>query len=111
MFATIKDLDLIILTKNDYLEAEIFSDYEYPFYEVAIMDRKDVETDGPCLFKYHTGSNSDLFEITNKRIIFKLNTADLEMPVADYHCIVTGIDDDGHREEVQRFVIAVRHMC
>lgn len=109
MFKTVKNRDLIVLTKNDYLEIEILSKYYYSFIDINIIDRKDVENDGPVFLHFTSKDNLEMFERENKRTIFKIDTNIYNMPVADYHVIITGIDENNKREEILRLVITIRH--
>ncbi len=110
MFVTVKDRDLIVLTKKDYLETEILAKFEYPFIEVSIFRREDLENNGPTLAVFSTENNPEMFEIMNKRIILKMYKSEEVLENADdYHYVVTGIEEDGRREEIIRYVVAIRH--
>lgn len=109
MFKTVVNNDLIVLTKKDYLEIEILAKYEYPFVDVNIIDRKNIEEDGPVFLHFSSKDNSEMFERENNRTIFKLDTNKFDMPSADYHVIITGMDENNKREELLRFVISIRH--
>ena len=109
MFKTLKNNTLIVITRLEYLEVEILSKFIYPFIEIRISSREHLEADKEPLYVFSTKNNSSMFEQQNKRIIFKMNLPDYFTEIHDYHCIVFGIDEQGHTDEILRYAMSLRY--